>query len=175
MPAAAPSTKNTIRKTGRVWKPKWPNSQSIPHPSPPPTTSAATSSVAKRPAMPACDGGGRFAAAACRFGLHRPACPDPVQPVGVWSRQNRLPKCSKNQLEMGLPTRRRRADHRVGPFWVSRKTDTSQQLILMRKMRALCRARSPKPRIQGLRRDRPSASLRRGSFPPSARRPTPAG
>jgi hypothetical protein len=91
-----------------VWKPIRPSSQSIPHPRPPPTTSAATNSVAKRNAIPVWVGGGRVLPAA-RL---------------VWRSSSRLPRSrslsgsdvfashSQKAQKTGLRGWRGRADHK---------------------------------------------------------------
>ena len=75
-------------------------SQSSPHPSPPPTTSAATSSVAKRPAIPNWFGGGALGPAALpALDVLQPLAQF-AQPVGVRRRHDRLPNAEK-QSETG--------------------------------------------------------------------------
>src|SRR4029077_14011504 len=56
-----------------------------------------------------------------------------VQPVGVWSRQIRLPKVPKNRTKPAFAARRRRADHMFALAQVSRKSGCHKMLILLPK------------------------------------------
>ena len=99
IPAATPSTTNTIKSHGLVWMPKRPREPVHPHP------------ITRHPTTPAQEFGrepepylrlaGRSAPRACRtLGLEVVEPPaEIVQPVGVWSRQNRLPKVPKNRTK----------------------------------------------------------------------------